>query len=76
MNKGMRELRCRRMEEVKSVTSKGLSELSPLSIPTSSILRKRLGLLEVKGMNVQERIPGLKGGRMEEVVGVKEERLW
>ena len=73
MNKGMRELRCRRMEEVKSVTSKGLS---PLSIPTSSILRKRLGLLEVKGMNVQERIPGLKGGRMEEVVGVKEERLW
>ena len=73
MNKGMRELRCRRMEEVKSVTSKGLS---PLRIPTSSILRKRLGLLEVKGMNVQERIPGLKGGRMEEVVGVKEERLW
>ena len=73
MNKGMRELRCRRMEEVKSVTSKGLS---PLFIPTSSILRKRLGLLEVKGMNVQERIPGLKGGRMEEVVGVKEERLW
>ena len=73
MNKGMRELRCRRMEEVKSVTSKGLS---PLSIPTSSILTKRLGLLEVKGMNVQERIPGLKGGRMEEVVGVKEERLW
>ena len=73
MNKGMRDLRCRRMEEVKSVTSKGLS---PLCIPTSSILRKRLGLLEVKGMNVQERIPGLKGGRMEEVVGVKEERLW